>query len=408
MCKSTLMTALFTSLLLWGAVSYASSVLALNYEKEYGAYILPLVVGKGAKSIDFVIDTGSANLMVVGTKQTCPTCKAVITKQRYHPDPKQKVKAKTAKIHYMHGGGQFSQYHEAVELQNGMHVEAQSLGSYTQGEALSNILGLAYQSIAVPKGQAGRTLFDALNAKYSLDDTFALSLCGPGKQSQLFLGKPRLTSKLTSVATLPVVVKGEYALQLEAITVGGKTVVSYQNDNVTNLAVIDSGTTNKMVLTQAKQQQIQDSLRSHYQAQDKKTQIPAAFWQGDNCVAKTLIKRELLPAVSFVFAGNKGKRVSLPLPSTNYVTNSGCPQGMLKFAFSGVKSHPPERRHPNVHNKPKSESVLSAVIGTPLLEHYFVEFTKESPAQIKFYPSLCDKKHEGRGGRIAEVKRRIQ
>lgn len=209
--------------------------LAEGARHRHGVYMATLAVGTPAQDFNVIIDTGSANLVVMGTD--CAGCTGV----DYRSADSSTAQDTSADFSLQYGSASLvaKVVKDLTGLPCGERVEV-VFGHATEVAHLpASILGLAYAALAAPVSAPVQPWLDAMVKAGVLDDLFSLRLCGPGKSgSHLKLGGVDSSVDLDGVEYTPVVEERYYAVAPPTFTVDGTSIGAGSATTI-----IDSGTT---------------------------------------------------------------------------------------------------------------------------------------------------------------------
>ena len=282
---------------------------------RHGVYMATLALGTPAQEVRAIIDTGSANLVVMGPG--CEGCDAV----DYQPELSTTALAPGAAFTVTYGSAGLgaTTTTDMVGLPCGDAVEA-SFGVATEVDHLpSSILGLAYQSLAEPADAPLTPWFDAMVEGGLLSDIFSLRLCGPeGSGSHLKLGGMDESVDASALAYTPIVEERYYAISPPSFSMGEAAL-----GEGAATSVVDSGTT-LLLVPQSVHQALVSALKAAAEAQGVSAQIPEGVWTesaSDISARATLTEAEVaaLPPLTMTLQGEAtGDTFQLQVPPERY------------------------------------------------------------------------------------------
>ncbi|MGB0591755.1 MAG: pepsin-like aspartyl protease [Myxococcota bacterium] len=282
---------------------------------RHGVYMATLALGTPAQEVNAIIDTGSANLVVMGPG--CDGCDAV----DYNPETSTTASEPGAAFTVMYGSAALSATtnSDMVGLPCGDSVEA-SFGVATEVAHLpSSILGLAYQSLAEPSGAPLTPWLDAMVDGGVLADIFSLRLCGAGRSgSHLKLGGMDESVDASALAYTPIVEERYYAISPPSFSMGETAL-----GEGAATSIVDSGTT-LMLVPQSVHQALVSVLKAAAEAQGVSAQIPDGVWTesaSDISARATLTEAEVaaLPPLTMTLKGEAtGDTFQLQVPPERY------------------------------------------------------------------------------------------
>ena len=213
--------------------------LAEGARHRHGVYMATLALGSPAQDLDAIIDTGSANLVVMGAD--CAGCVSV----DYRPSASSTAQDQSVDFSLQYGSASLAAklVKDLTGLPCGERVEA-TFGVATEVAHLpASILGLAYAPLAAPANAPVQPWFDAMVEAGVFQDLFSLRLCGPGRPgSHLKLGGVDPTVDLDKVNYAAVVEERYYAVAPPTFSIGGAILGSGAATTI-----VDSGTTLMLV-----------------------------------------------------------------------------------------------------------------------------------------------------------------
>ena len=273
--------------------------LAEGLRPRHGVYTAILSLGAPPQEVRAIIDTGSANLVVMGPG--CEGCDVV----DYSPEASTTASEPGAAFAIMYGSAALSAttITDMVGLPCGDPVET-SFGVATEVAHLpSSILGLAYEPLASPPEAPLTPWFDAMVDGGELADIFSLRLCGAGRSgSHLKLGGMDETIDASALAYTPIVEERYYGIAPPSFSLGEAAL----GDGAAT-SIVDSGTT-LMLVPQAVHQALVTALKAAAEAQGVSAQIPDGVWTGsasDISARATLSEAEVgaLPPLTLTLQG---------------------------------------------------------------------------------------------------------
>ncbi len=265
--------------------SATSLVSALKYYNHFpfnNVYTLHLTIG--AQNIEAVLDTGSSNLLVIGSEDYCSGCvNEYGYSSVYTPGTGSKELSDSWAMSFAPiGQAQIQGYQDTVSFE-GDTLSSYSFGVATSEQGIPNIWGIAYAPVAQPATDPLTPFFDALVSKYNLKNEFSLSLCALKSGSSATFGgyDADLAKLMAQVQWTPVVAKSYYSISMTRMYVSAGTSDSSANPlwlwepSNTDTVIIDSGT-NPVVLPAQQVTGLVSVLQSL--ATQKGVSIPASFW----------------------------------------------------------------------------------------------------------------------------------
>ncbi|WP_165474709.1 pepsin-like aspartic protease [Legionella nagasakiensis] len=367
-----------------------SITLPLNYNENHGDYALMVLLAGHEKPLRLMLDTGSSNLNVVGDATLCPQCEELIAGNRFTPKAPAKPLKHEFFMRYGLGDGKLRQFQGPVNVPGKLTLEQFHYGVYEQGKDINNIVGFAYPQAADPRDNPTPPFFTRINQKYKLQDEFSLLLCDVRAPSWLFLGP--------LPAALGIFPHHEVAITKKELYFVGQYGVSDKHGRMLvdlpggGEAIIDSGTTAKIIYPDSKLAPLITYLKKH--TSKKNQALPEDFWRGRACLANELVDEDAFPDLYFHFKDRQGHPFRLKLPAKRYITSSACGAGYVKLAFIGYQTNKTDTKTPN-HKKNYPSFVI---LGTPFLEEYLTTFKQDNPATLIFHNStqLCNDAYQAR------------
>jgi hypothetical protein len=243
-----------------------------------------MLVTMGDQSIEAVVDTGSANLLVIGDSAHCENCKNDYGYDSvYTPGPTSQEGTDKWYMNFAPIGQASVQAYE-----DNVALEKYTLNSYSFGlviaeKGIPNILGLAYKGVARPSPNPQTPFFDALVTKYKFKNQFSMNLCRNKKGSNLTLGgyEAGLASKMSSVLWTPISQKIWYSVKVSKmytsetaldLVPGSQWVWDLSSSDT---IIVDSGT-NPLVISSEQIPSLVSVLKDF--AELNNISIPENFW----------------------------------------------------------------------------------------------------------------------------------
>jgi hypothetical protein len=299
---------------------------------QHGLYYASLLVGTPPQEIAAIIDTGSANLFLVGTDCTgCGKDESI-----FEPAKSSTASAGTGTISLTYGSGFISadQYSDTVGLGCGPQTPV-DFGLITQSKNVGNILGLAYK--AVQSGPDGMVPWlDAMVAAGKLPDIFVIRMCGPENSGSFFrvggIGDGVDTSKAQYT---PIVQESYYVINALEMTADDGSNTSFGPFDTSAQHIVDTGTT-LMLVSSAMHDSLTTYLQSVVESAGLAPKIKAGFW-GDNAtdisVRATLSAAEIaqFPNLTVTVGGVGASPVSLSISPETYLRKAA--DGSRYFAI---------------------------------------------------------------------------
>jgi len=208
------------------------------------AYVMEMQLGTPPQKLEFLVDTGSANMAIAG-----PACKdqhnvKCKIDNFYYPSKSETSVALGRPVETEYGKGSWSGhvYRDVVSFPGGPTTIAEfavidrEKEFFLKNSVNEGILGLAYKSLAAENVEP---LYDQLVHDRKLPDIFAMSLCnGNGR---LWLDEPDDEAFHRPIHWTRIIHRAWYTVRMTGIDVGGRSLglspYSYPP------AIVDSGTT---------------------------------------------------------------------------------------------------------------------------------------------------------------------
>lgn len=345
-----------------------SVAIPLHYYPEYGVYTADLKIGKEpAQTVEAIIDTGSAVMVIVADKVYCPSCSTAFTKGALDP-----LKAglslhnnKTVELDYGSATDTVTEYvgpvRYAANALNQLFMKVFVLKNSSQP---ASIVGMIEHNI---KGDPINTtpFIVELTKDFNRYSEITFVLCADKGKSYYQLGPvklppPLVESKLSTSQFYEIATSGFYDENNKPIA---KTLKNYGG------AILDTGTGGFIVLTPRLYKPL---YRYIYQHAGKVNQaLPKRFWQENYCVPRKEVDFTSLPPIKIGIKSMKDNApYHLTLLPTSYINRAGCDEGQVRFVFNS--SLPPNfytaiRNHnARIMNGAHPEMV----IGTALFNQY--------------------------------------
>jgi hypothetical protein len=367
----------------------------LNYTPASGIYTMPLKIGNNI--YDVILDTGSANLNLVGDKQICKECSGILTKKGYRPGKSGVAFPNYFKMAYGSGAGKMQVYRDKIHI--GGVTFPYDFSVFLKAKDVGHDFGLGYRHIAMPGRSPLPTLFESIVKHTGVADQFSLLFCGTHGNSKIVFGKnPEIN--YDQVKQIPVAQKSFYTVLLNGInTEDGKSLVTYGPEDTTQTAILDSATTGSIILPDSSIHKITNYVKA-YIKQKGVHNIPEYLWN-QRCVKKELIDTSKFPTLKILFTNYLGKKgsVVLDIKPESYLTSGSCGKGYRRFAFISM-GHPETKKIHGSHRLKKYQRTQK-ILGTPFFEGRWAIFhpgelynmKKQYSGHIEFYdkPGLCRK-----------------
>ena len=207
-------------------------------------YTAEILVGTPAKSFEVVLDSGSSNLILLGGSKFCDNC-STQTGAVYEPTASSTAQLSSDSFEIRYGSGSLKARQVTDTVAVGGHEGfSYTFGVMTHQAGISNILGLAYQSVAQPKDAPLQPYFEALVQKANLPDVFSLLLCGEEKGGTVDFGGAAVEPEIY----LPIVDRSWYVVDVDELRIDGRSLGQmprYERDR--SKTIVDSGTNRLMV-----------------------------------------------------------------------------------------------------------------------------------------------------------------
>ncbi len=228
-----------------------------------------LSLGTPAQNFDAIVDTGSANLVVMGPD--CQGCSSVA----YRPNASSSADESSSAFEVTYGSASLGakRVTDLAGLPCGDSVQTE-FGLATQVSHLpASILGLGYPSLASPANAPVKPWFDAMVEAGVLEDIFSLRLCGPGRSgSHIKLGGIDASIQPSELSYTSIVQQSFYVISPPEIAL--------QDDKLGDgdaTTIVDSGTT-LMLVPAAVHQALVSRLQAAADAAGFGSKIPQGVW----------------------------------------------------------------------------------------------------------------------------------
>jgi len=208
------------------------------------AYVIEMNIGTPPQKLEFLVDTGSANMAIAGPQcrdQHNNKCKI---DNFYYPEKSATAVSLKKPVETEYGKGAWSGvvYRDVISFPGGPTTIAefavinQEKDFFLKNSVNEGILGLAYRSLSADNV---KPLYDQLVADKKVPNVFSMALCnGNGR---LWLDDPDAGSYLKPIHWTRVIHQAWYTIRMTGIDVAGHTLglspYSYPP------AIVDSGTT---------------------------------------------------------------------------------------------------------------------------------------------------------------------
>jgi len=376
----------------------------LTYHPYSGAYTMSFWVGCPAQQQDAVVDTGSANVNILGDKKLCPSCTSeLLNPTFYHLSACSKPFTASFEMAYGSDAGTVQVYEDELRLAPNEKPLPFDFSVYIHGKNVNNVVGLAYDTIAAPQDYPLLPFFPAIRESYKLDNIFSLKFCDERGKSALNLGSSLISEKQVGWQYTPIAKKDFYNVLLESINdkATQKPIVSFGERQLDQLAILDSGTMGVLIFPNDETDIIKQYLQHYYQSKTQQP-LPKEFWMQNACVLTNTINLNAFPTLQFKFAkwNHPGQAITLDLPAKRYLNRGGCGDGYVRLAF--ISQHIYEKHvtaNFKDHKKFTPLARSTKILGTPLFENYVVTIHQgevystdaKNNSYIGFYPSasLC-------------------
>lgn len=204
-----------------------------------GAYTLTIEVGTPPQTFEVLVDTGSANLILLGDSSLCDNCADEAGQSLYSPSKSSTADLAddTFTIRYGSGSLQARQVSDKVVVGDFPAIDY-TFGVMTHQAHIQNIMGLAYQAVAQPQGDPLTPYFDELVRQAGIADELSMRLCVEGESAITFGAAGAAVAHY-----LPLVEEKWYVVAPKKMQVqGGKSLGKFSMR-----AIVDSGTTDLLV-----------------------------------------------------------------------------------------------------------------------------------------------------------------
>lgn len=359
----------------------------LKYYNHYPfnfVYTMNLTLGN--QSIEAVVDTGSANLLVLGDSTLCTSCVNDYGFTSLYSKGANSLSLDTS--WYMNfapiGFANIQGYQDNLKA-FGNTLSTYSFGVVTSEKGIPNIIGLGYKAVASPTDSPQTPVFDSLISKYKFNNQFSTTLCGTKKGSNLTIGgyDSVLSSVLSKVQWTSISQRKWYQVSLSKMYTSETTAFGFatsqwsweptSSDNV----IVDSGT-NPLVIPSAQIEPLVAVLKSF--ASSNSINIADSFWPTSSAKGSfaTIADADIakFPDLKFDFPtfSDENKNFTLTVkPSMYFQTRAD--NGQRYLAIQGGSG--------------------PYILGTAFMESYVVLHNRgafnsastDSSAKVGFYPS---------------------
>lgn len=284
-----------------------------------GAYTMAIDVGTPPQTFEVMVDTGSANLVLLGDRSLCDNCADEIGQSLYSPSKSSTARLGDAELTLQYGSGSL----KAREVTDRVQVGSLPAIDYgfsvmTHQAGIHNILGLAYEAEAEPKDKPLKPYFDALVSQTGIADVFSMTLC-PNGTSTITLGG----SDVEVSETIDLAAETYYVVKPKKMQVkGGKSLGKFSLR-----AIVDSGTTELMV-----------PARIHAKIMNVLT--PIAEKNGvdlsHQLIRTTAEAIAQFPTLQVVIKNSAGETIALDVAPETYFRKIGTVGYMLAIAVTNV------------------------------------------------------------------------
>lgn len=353
-------------------------------------YYATFSIGTPPQYINMVLDTGSANFVVLGAPSICPSC----TNGTYTPGPSAQKQTRQFTMTYATSSVLLQEYKDTYKLSCDTQSYDETFGVVireTNGQS-DNILGLAYLAAAQPSDDPLPTFLDVLlKQNKNLENLFSLLLCGNRTGSQFVIGNIDERVKITDVQFTPIIEEKLYTINAKSMQVVGyvnnQGQWQAQSNAVTSMGnfpnydpktqsgiatIVDSGTTRAYFPLA-----MVENMRAIMEqvSATNNLNIPTEYWTTSDPnspnYTRSFTPDELskFPMVQITVAGmNNGSTITLDFPPERYLQE--VPGGQRVFSY----------RVSSGYN----------FIGQAFMEGYYVLFDRANK-KIGFAPSdtLC-------------------
>ncbi len=345
-------------------------------------HVYTLNLSLGSQNLETVLDTGSANLLVIGDSNNCSGCVNEYGYDSvYTPGASsQKLSSSWEMTFAPIGYANIHGYKDTLSF-SGLSLDSYSFGMVTSEEGIPNIWGIAYAQGARPDDNPQTPLFDALALQANWNDQFSLTLCAHKSGSSVTLGgyDSKLSSVMSAVQWTPIVRKRYYSVNLKRMFItskDGQGVSQVQwtwAPTATSTVIVDSGT-NPVVIPPQYISGLVTSLKKV--ASDNGISIPEDFWPTSSgkgsfaTLSDEDIRKFPLIQLEMTDAEDSTKTISLAMSPTVYFQTRDNGQRYLGF-------------------QPGNSIVI---LGTVFMENYVVLHDRgaliesANTARIGFYP----------------------
>ncbi|MEM7352173.1 MAG: pepsin-like aspartic protease [Acidobacteriota bacterium] len=203
-----------------------------------GTYTMALQAGTLAQSFDVVVDTGSANLILLGDSALCDNCADAVG-QSYDPSKSSTAQLgeTTFSVHYGEGSLEAREVSDKVALGSLSPIDY-NFAVMTHQAGIHNTLGVTYKAVAQPQGKPLTPYLDELVQQTGMADEFSMLLCIEGQSKITFGASDVEVSNYTDIVEEKWYVVAPSKMQVK----GGKRLGKFSAR-----AVVDSGTTELLV-----------------------------------------------------------------------------------------------------------------------------------------------------------------
>lgn len=324
--------------------------------KGTAQYYATLSIGNPAQLVNMVLDTGSANFVVLGSPSICKDCQT----GTYTPGPSAHKQNQRFTLSYSDSSSIIQEYQDTYKLPCDTQNYKESIGVVVsqKGGQTDNILGLAYESAAEPSKNPPPTFLDVLlKQNANLQNMFSLLLCGNRNGSQFVIGQQDTRVAASSLQWTPVIEQKLYTIEPKNMQVVGYVTNNKQWQKQANAVtsigdfpsynpktqigiptVMDSGST-RMYLPQ----EIVENMQAIMQqvVSSNQLNVPSEYWTTSNPNSKdytyafTPQQLALFPMVQMVFASTEpGKFITLNFPPERYLQETTPGNRVFSFRLS--------------------------------------------------------------------------
>lgn len=371
--------------------NHASAKIAtipLNYYPEDGLYTISLNIGQQQKqTLEAVVDTGSAVLVLVPSIRHCTQCAYPLTKGHINPRQlKLNKKNATIKLSYGSTNDVLEEYEGAVGIDLKTPPVWMKLYLIHTSDQPISILGLVPHNIKMDPIHSTPFIIKMTN-NFKIHTHLTFVLCGERGKSYLEFGSHNLSTKKISTKLLltpfyEIGVSGFFNEQQQPIA---KTKQSYAP------AVLDTGTGGFIVLSE----RLYKPLYQYLYASSGKAnqQLNKTFWNKNYCIPRTAVDFKSFPELTIGIAPiNSTQPQYLKLPPTAYINRAGCPPDNVRLVFTSAPTQELFTAMRNQKARKAMGRTPEMIIGTSLFNHYAFTIQYQPEPMIHFIENerLCE------------------